>query len=644
MPPVACPRCQRTNPQGAAYCYFDGSSLGAGATTGDGQAAQRLPHEFIFPSGRRCQNYDQLAAGCQEEWAAARDLLQQGVFRQYFTSIGRMDLARTAQEAMTAASSDIGLTQLVGSLPVTATAQGPKLDLSPRRLMLGNMFAGETKQVQLTVSNQGQGMLQGTVAVTEGEEWLRLAGVQSGQQAVQTAREQQVALQVSTRSLAAGQSYGGKLTVITNGGVVEVPARVDLAVHPFAKSPFQGAKAPRDMAERMRSNPKGAAALLETGELSKWFSSNGWKYPVAGPLARGVAGVQQFFEAMGLSKPPLVKLSQDEVRLTCHAREKTRGQLALQTAAKKWVYGNVSSDADWLKILTPAIAGPQQAAIAFEVDPRQLPAARAEATLKVVANANQTLTTRVRVRAEGARAAASRGPLNAVVAMALAFVLLRLLLIFPADFHARPQATAAAAGKVAQQDPRMLPEDSAANNYTGWLTLPWFRLLLVGDAPLPELRLPESVAPGSARQFRDAFISHFLRTFVGWTWWLGALLGPLWLWQRGASLADLPWGIIAGAVLGVMASATLACLVLVLDLVPQLIWDLTLRHSGAPILLVVWLLLALLCWAGLGALVGLLLAALGPLGKALLAPVQHGLAGLCRMCGLTGLADFCAPA
>src|SRR5690242_2873462 len=115
MPPLACPRCHRTNPASAAFCYFDGALLRAG----DGAAGAKLPHEFIFPSGRRCRTYDELAVGCLEEWNASRDLLRQGVFRQFFTSIGRMDLARSTQEAMAQTNADIGLTQLVGSLPTT---------------------------------------------------------------------------------------------------------------------------------------------------------------------------------------------------------------------------------------------------------------------------------------------------------------------------------------------------------------------------------------------------------------------------------------------------------------------------------------------------------------------------------------------
>ena len=84
-----------------------------------------------------------------------------------------MDLARAAQESMAQADADMGLSNLVGNLP-SSHAQGPRLDLSPRRLVLGTMLAGDTRQVPLQVTNQGQGMLQGTLTVAEGGEWLRV--------------------------------------------------------------------------------------------------------------------------------------------------------------------------------------------------------------------------------------------------------------------------------------------------------------------------------------------------------------------------------------------------------------------------------------------------------------------------------------
>jgi hypothetical protein len=106
---------------------------------------------------------------------------------------------------------------------------------------------------------------------------------------------------------------------------------------------------------------------------------------------------------------------------------------------------------------------------------------------------------------------------------------------------------------------------------------------------------------------------------------------------------DLPMGVLAGAVAGLAGCATLACLVLAGDLVPQLLWELTLRSDSAGAgLLPVWIVLAVLCWTLLGAGLGLLLSLSEPLRRNVLAPLGQGLAWLCRKSGLKGLADFLA--
>src|SRR5437660_12860289 len=121
-----CPRCQRANPQAAAFCYFDGGSLQARQ---DG--AQRLAHDFIFPSGRRCQTMEQFAEACQEEWSTARDFLMKDAFRQFFISLGRHDLVRLAQEAVQQGTTpDLALTRFLDSLPVVR-ANPPKLEIAP---------------------------------------------------------------------------------------------------------------------------------------------------------------------------------------------------------------------------------------------------------------------------------------------------------------------------------------------------------------------------------------------------------------------------------------------------------------------------------------------------------------------------------
>jgi len=301
--------------------------------------------------------------------------------------------------------------------------------------------------VQLTVSNQGQGVLQGTLTVAEGGEWLRLAdGSNNGQCALKTSRDQQITLNVDTRGLPAAQTYGAKLTVITNGGVVEVPVRMDLVAHPFPRPPFQGARTPREMAEQMRRQPKAAVPMLESGDIARWFVSNSWNYPAKGTPAKGVAGVQQFFEAMGLSKPPVVQVSQQEIRLQCTYPESVRGQVSVQTSNKKWVYAAVESDSPWLKVLNPQVAGPQQASITFEADSRLLPpGGPALGQLKVIANAGQTLLVRVGLEVRGAPVPAGKGFWQPLVTMALALFLFRLLLVPVVDLIGRGQAARAAA-------------------------------------------------------------------------------------------------------------------------------------------------------------------------------------------------------
>src|SRR5262249_37628571 len=158
-----------------------------------------------------------------------------------------------------------------------------------------------------------------------------------------TAREQQVKLRIETKGLAP-KTYGAKLTVITNGGIAEVPVRLDVGALPFPRAPFQGATSARALAERMRQQPRQAVALLENGEIARWFAANGWTYPVSEPTARGVAAVQQFFEGMGLSRPPVVTPAETDYQFTLVPPEIATGEVLLRTTAKKWIYATADSN------------------------------------------------------------------------------------------------------------------------------------------------------------------------------------------------------------------------------------------------------------------------------------------------------------
>jgi hypothetical protein len=428
-----CPRCRHANPDEAVFCHFDGAEL----RPAHGQAAPvlapgQLAHDFVFPSGRQCTTYDDLIEACQEEWTTAHDLLRQGTFEQFLAGIGRPDLAQLAREAQGQPDADLALTAFLGGLPGTKPS-GPRLDLRPRRLTLGTLHVGESRQVRLTVANQGPGVLSGslTLAETSGVPgWVRLAeGPDHGPCPIHTAREQDFHLLIDTAGRPAGAGYAARLTVITNGGVVEVPLRMEVAAEPFPWPPCEGADSPRALAERMRQRPRESVPLLEGGEIARWFRVNGWHYPVRGPLAPGVAAVQQFFEAMGLARPPAVALSETEVRMAPVPPEVVRWQVTLFTEARKWIYAQVDSDVPWLKVLTPAVSGARQAAITFEVDSSLLEPGRAYAgQVHVHANAGQALAVQVRVDVQAQEAPLTGRLFRPFLGAALAGLMARLLL------------------------------------------------------------------------------------------------------------------------------------------------------------------------------------------------------------------------
>jgi hypothetical protein len=406
-----CPHCHRANPDEAAFCHFDGIALRPSGGL-ERPSYNQLPNEFFFPSGRCCRTYDDLARGCQEEWAQVRDLLNRGVLAQFLSGIGRLDLAQAAAEARAQPDPDIGLEMFIARLPTTLP-RNPRLEVSSRRIHLGTLPAGESRQVALTVTNQGQGLLHGLLTIGGGRGWLRVvspelerelqaAGLEMADDCldatIKTSRQQHVTLRIDTRTLIGPQSYSARLTVVTNDGNLEVPVHLDVDAQGFPHTPFQGARTARELAERVRGRPKEAVPLLENGAVARWFAANGWSYPVRGPTAPGLAAVQQFFEELGLSRPPVVQPADTDLYFTCFYPETTPGRLRLRTAEKKWIYAYTDSDVLWLRVTTPQACGPRQTLVGFEIDSSLLEPDRVhEGTLTVVANAGQRLAVRVRV-------------------------------------------------------------------------------------------------------------------------------------------------------------------------------------------------------------------------------------------------------
>jgi hypothetical protein len=690
--PLICPRCQRANPNDAVYCWYDGFVVQQGAVPA--AAAGQLSREFVFPSsGRRCKTLDEIVQSCQADWEEARDLLKRGEFVRHFGQAGRPDLARAAQEGREHADPDVGLLQFLNQLPAGANPAAPRLDVTPRRIALGTLKAGEQRQLRITVLNQGRGLLQGKVAVTDGSPWLKLTDTaETGRTPIKASRDQDVSVRVDSRGMIAGQAYSGKLTVVTNGGISEVPLRVDITALPFPLTPFQGATSQRDLAVRMRTNPKQAVPLLETGEVRKWFESNGWSYPVAGEAARGVGAVQQFFECLGLSKPPPVSLSDSERVFQLTAPEIVKAQVELRTATKKWVYAQIYSDVPWVRVVTPSVSGPKKAVISFEIDTGRMDSRPLQETaLRVITNGGQRLSLRLRVNVQFPRgyvapepaplpvpAAVPRPVAASVPAMAATIPHIPAPLFQPSPPvrpapEPAPVWLPAPAKTVPAPEPipewPTLPVEKPRRKATGgsafkivmgaFLLALIFRLLIAGPAEIFARAVMSNVKeppPGSAECWRHSPLEsapelggvrddRFLRWFVLATWWLGGVAGAAATARRGGNLLDLVFGTVAGAAGGLAAAATAGCLLVVVDTVPRAIFA-SMLSSGSTMspwaATPLWLFLATVWWCILGLGLGVALAMAGQAGRSVLALIGAPLAGVCRACGMGGFADLFA--
>jgi hypothetical protein len=110
----------------------------------------------------------------------------------------------------------------------------------------------------------------------------------------------------------------------------------------------------------------------------------------------------------------------------------------------------------------------------------------------------------------------------------------------------------------------------------------------------------------------------FARRFVLATWWLGAMLGGMRLWHHGSKWRDVPFGIVAGGVAGIIGAASLACLWPMLDAPARWVWrglaPIVQGHSIAThgwLWTPLWLITATLTWAAIGALLSVALNSFG---------------------------------
>ncbi|HTU16553.1 MAG TPA: hypothetical protein VMG10_00705 [Gemmataceae bacterium] len=349
---VVCRNCSRVNPPEARYCYWDGAVLDSRAHSSGPIAvgAQPFHNPFVFPSGRQCRNFDELVLACYSEWQEALDLLRQGYLDGFFGGMGRADLALAAKQAAKAADPDRGLDHLLNKLPCS-NREPPKLFAQPLEVNLGQVPRSAERQFEMHIENQGLGLLQGTIACDD-TAWLMLGeGGGSPRKVFQCLHDFKLPVQIHGKALRAGNKpLEGRLTIESNGGATVIVVRAEVPVQPFPDGVLAGAISPRQVAEKAKANPKGAAPFFEKGAVAAWYESNGWIYPVQGPPSSGLGAIQQFFEALGLVKIPVVEISETSIQLQGPPGGSLEHVLQVRAQEKRPVFAYATTGAPWLQI------------------------------------------------------------------------------------------------------------------------------------------------------------------------------------------------------------------------------------------------------------------------------------------------------
>ena len=127
---------------------------------------------YPIPGGATCRSWDDFLAISSQRWEAVREELTSGRLAAFLFSIGRAELAPSAQARGTP---DERLDAWLGSLP-TARQARPELDVHPSRMVVKVTPGGGVVRRTIQVSNVGDRLLRSTARVEPSSTaWLSVA-------------------------------------------------------------------------------------------------------------------------------------------------------------------------------------------------------------------------------------------------------------------------------------------------------------------------------------------------------------------------------------------------------------------------------------------------------------------------------------
>jgi hypothetical protein len=243
-----------------------------------------------------------------------------------------------------------GLDQFLAKLP-TDVIEDPKLAVEATEINLGQLQVRENRGLKLRLFNRGMRLIYGAISC-DNCVWLAVGDAPGSPQKMFKFSDQLIIpVHVRGKYLQANRKpLEGRLTIDSNGGRATVTVRAEVPVKAFPSGILTGARSPRQIAEKAKEHPQQAVPLFEDGAVAEWYKQNGWTYPVQSPPASGLGAIQQFFEALGLTPPPKVKINVPAVRLQGQVGDRVGFTLEVKTEERRPVYAYGRSDQPWLQV------------------------------------------------------------------------------------------------------------------------------------------------------------------------------------------------------------------------------------------------------------------------------------------------------
>ena len=393
---LTCKRCGNANPLEASFCFFDGQLL----QNANNPSLTKKPEfaiPFVFPDGRKCISFDELALTILDEWNESKNLLKDGTFAKFFQKIGRPDLSVRSEKYRVFPDADLGLDDLINCLPVSINLK-PELQTEIERINLGILKPGDDRDLYIQLKNTGLGMIKGSAVINCPDFWITLGdGSGTNQKSLHFINGFKLHIRIQGKRLrASDKPLNAKIMIETNGGSQEVLITAEVPVLPFSKGCLAGAISPRKLASLAKVNPKDAGKLFEDNSVQEWYKSNGWTYPVPGPAASGIAAVQQFFEALGLVEAPQVLLEPRSHECSGYPGDKINLTFTVFSSEKRHVYAHATNtpDAPWI-ICKPTDSEKNRAVISVEVVIPDSPPGQVEGRINIFSNGGKVFRPRI---------------------------------------------------------------------------------------------------------------------------------------------------------------------------------------------------------------------------------------------------------